>query len=1132
MPTGGCDDFPRRVSKELKDTFVKNVEPIELMDHLMCLEEIDEDVVKAQFKENGRTTAAEVLWDRLCGKPGWEKELINALRNPDIKLDFVAKKIEDVIATVPVSWDIGKFTDDSGTACFNGHCEETQLKVPQKEDTKMMKLKVPEGNEEMQISQTAAAREESLGEERERVRNKFFEKLISLIQTKDDVPVMLSHMKQFDLQFMGIKQGSILVNIYISSLEALDNLEHLWKYGGLKRMLDKEFLSKDMIRIFEETAMELNHPVRDIQSHVEVYDTDLLRCRTWLTRTHTDIRPGDFTFGAVQKKSKPDSREVMQAAKYVQDRLPEEIQDLLEDPFFTDRISSFYESKPLREKMKSSGDSSNKSVADLFIDWFDEEMCSYLKVIEKEGYYARDMFVVASFLVDKAKKGVHVEIPSKLPEDFLDVTLLKKGQSAKVRPKEEKSSPQKCFDLINILDNISFRTVCPKASQTLKEAAILIESKGSLVFNSNVLRDIFVTKIVMVDEEIDGQKFQDMSRHFDNLQTLVGIYGDYWKDRVAVKKWAEYEPWLFKTSLLRTVRASPVKLELKEGETQFVNEDLLLSKTVNIKFPENITGFLRHLDAVTVHDKRKMVTVDLTALTRSSGMSLWFVLSFINRNAFLLVKEHILSLSMKGILQPVHQEAVVFKCDTREGVASKPFSVETGEYTPGIKEAVKYTPVAGYALSLSADGLDLERINLEAIGLFLNVSPNVMSLSMKNCAITPDKFQSALLAGHFRNISHLQISNNPGLKKATQPLGLMYMSALESLEIKNCQLRDEGIMVLAKDLRHLKKLRELNVADNGMSSTGLLELSKGLSGRGLTNLRLQKNNLGRDESFVLASWLRELILLEVLNISECSIADKGAAVVARALVSTSLRKLSIRNNGFTTKGSQDFFHYFVRPASLEHIDFSENKMFTSLERSDVGPFLKFLQQKSSFSHLSFYKCGLGHRTLFQDTELYSVSFEQLTYLCLQENDLRDDFVRGLADCIRQHSQYLQHLNLRQNNIGNKGATALAYALGKQAFLKEVFLDRNVIGDEGAKELIRQCVSHEHFTLLDLSCNNISGVTLSQTTLDMEEKNKQLEAGHALSSTVLPKGLPDKTGHETDAFQVRRIDGKFVVVGGI
>jgi Ran GTPase-activating protein (RanGAP) involved in mRNA processing and transport len=381
------------------------------------------------------------------------------------------------------------------------------------------------------------------------------------------------------------------------------------------------------------------------------------------------------------------------------------------------------------------------------------------------------------------------------------------------------------------------------------------------------------------------------------------------------------------------------------------------------------------------------------------------------------------------------------------------------------------------------------------------------------------------------------MSDNHYLKDIKEPIGLLYMPQLESLEIQNCELGDNGIAILAKDLSHLVKIRELNVANNQMTSSGLLELSKGMARcKGLTSLRLQKNNLGKDGYFVLASWLRELILLEVLNISECCIADKGASIVAGSILSGSLKKLSMRSNGFTIKGSQEVFEHLQRPPALEHIDFSDNCIFLPTEKigrsmsmdimTDSEPFTRFLQYKAPLSHLSLWKCGIGEHRIFQDYSKYE-SFKELTYVCFQENKIHDEFAIDFAVCIKNHSRYLQHLNLRHNSIGTQGALELADALKMQDYLEEVLLDRNVIGDPGAIRIVEVCTSKSSVKSVDLSCNYISRETMSKIAGDIGREEKWVQVVPA-DKTFQRAGKMSE-GSDENKFVVQKLGDNFTVI---
>ncbi|XP_060598873.1 uncharacterized protein LOC132752552, partial [Ruditapes philippinarum] len=76
-------------------------------------------------------------------------------------------------------------------------------------------------------------KEKEIELKREELRLKMMEKIYSFIDIPADVPVALHYLKEVNIQIGGILQGSVIFSIYIGSLDALQQFEKLWRYGGL-----------------------------------------------------------------------------------------------------------------------------------------------------------------------------------------------------------------------------------------------------------------------------------------------------------------------------------------------------------------------------------------------------------------------------------------------------------------------------------------------------------------------------------------------------------------------------------------------------------------------------------------------------------------------------------------------------------------------------------------------------------------------------------------------------------------------------------------------------------------------------------------------------------------------------------
>lgn len=775
-------------------------------------------------------------------------------------------------------------------------------------------------------------------------------------------------------------------------------------------------------------------------------------------------------------------KETRETAMYVMELLPDELKSLFEDPFIFDRAASFFESEPLKERLRfvsrdDSGRSRLKSVSQIFTEWLNSELEKYLK--ELGDTTIQHLITLAAYLVQSFDSDGTVVIPGEVLNEHFTVK-----EATAVFPVD---TTRHCFwgDLIELPDEVAISNhVLQTACRHLMEKEVILTSRGSLNFYSDIVRDAFIAKVLL--RCCSTGSFTTTAVSFSYVQTLMGLFKMGIRYGVNEEVKTEVVLCSFKTDELREIGiSSEEKLTITSGST-FYSSDLIYCRNCENDMDKSITEAGNIVEQCQVRVNARNGIVDFSQpMTKGS-----FVL----------------------------EDGLHWLNATSNRFNEKKFS------------------------GISFSNRTVTEMQLGSIGKYLNVSPSMYGLSLRNCLQRGSLLRQPLELGQFRNIRHLNISDNPLFEKTPRQIGLMYATSLKNLEIQNCNLGDEGMKYLALDLCNMGQIRQLNVANNRLTARGLLTLTKALGENKLmTGLRIHKNYIGRDGSVILASWLGSLILLEVLNISECGIGDKGSPIIASALVSRSLRKLSIRKNELTDRGSREFFKNFQRPPYLEHLDFSENRVFAASARGSLSaaeglspaapeePFRQFLENTQTMSHLSLWNTCLGQKRVFSGLSNYKC-FKEMTYLCLQENSISDDFAVDVSECVKQSKcTYLQHFNLRQNHIGNKGAKCIAEVLDGQKYLKEILLDRNEIGDDGANRIVSSCVYLPSFERLDLSCNNISRKVVGAIVEDVEScVNNWKEAVYAATGSDGRKIVQKQSSFDENNFLISRDADRYLI----
>ena len=210
---------------------------------------------------------------------------------------------------VPMRWDINGFVDNYGRACFDGNCgtveqpmehdeggtlshsaysspgietpgEKQRVELLKKQavvgelteqDQRMEKLKeidetvpkvrtdtddtsianVPTEHEDNDNSIAAVSsahkdNTQSIEERRANLKLAMMEKVWSFVNKPGDVPIALGYIDRALLQITGIDKGSLLFKVNVSTLDELKRVQELVRYGGMKKILDKELVEKHM----------------------------------------------------------------------------------------------------------------------------------------------------------------------------------------------------------------------------------------------------------------------------------------------------------------------------------------------------------------------------------------------------------------------------------------------------------------------------------------------------------------------------------------------------------------------------------------------------------------------------------------------------------------------------------------------------------------------------------------------------------------------------------------------------------------------------------------------------------------------------------------------------------------------
>jgi hypothetical protein len=281
-------------------------------------------------------------------------------------------------------------------------------------------------------------------------------------------------------------------------------------------------------------------------------------------------------------------------------------------------------------------------------------------------------------------------------------------------------------------------------------------------------------------------------------------------------------------------------------------------------------------------------------------------------------------------------------------------------------------------------------------------------------------------------------------------------SRLEELSLaQNTKLGPRGIKAWSEFFPQGTQLRRLNCEACGMGHFGAQAVGQVLP-CSLQSLNLSDNKLGADGIWKLASRLRLLTDLRSLDLSRNLMGDDGCLELAANLSTTSLQTLHLAGNGIGDTGLAELARSLPALPHMRHLDLSNNQL-ANASAQDLGsmlrksPSLELLDL--SYNQIADQGCVALVEGLLppdeddeeeESDEDEEDDFEDADEFLVEEGGPasieNSEKGKGLTQsCLRE-------LRLDHNAIGDEGAGALVEHLDQMSALQTVTLEGNVISD--------------------------------------------------------------------------------------
>ncbi|KAL3915351.1 MAG: hypothetical protein SGILL_005696 [Bacillariaceae sp.] len=325
----------------------------------------------------------------------------------------------------------------------------------------------------------------------------------------------------------------------------------------------------------------------------------------------------------------------------------------------------------------------------------------------------------------------------------------------------------------------------------------------------------------------------------------------------------------------------------------------------------------------------------------------------------------------------------------------------------------------------------------------------------------------ALLQNANLTVLKLGYNNLGDAGVATLSKGIATHNALNLLDLGFNNVGDEGVKALAQGLRE--------AAASSKQRNGSTSKSGGVGGT-LQTLYLAGNSIGEEGAMAIADFIRHGGCMEKLYMTGNRIGGDGVKAITEAILEGELRRIRPCGAGDTSGDT------VMNGDTAQHRrSFQGNSTYEPMDKTTITPnslraSVAALSVENKFhgmQELFLGGTGMGRAGCHAVAKLLEQS-RSLRVLSLPNCEIGDEEVAALASSIKANKEVLpiESIQLSFNAISHKGMEALANALWGSTTLKQLEVDNNEIGDQGAHHIAAILPGMKAFVALDVGFNSI------------------------------------------------------------
>jgi serine/threonine protein kinase/Ran GTPase-activating protein (RanGAP) involved in mRNA processing and transport len=421
-------------------------------------------------------------------------------------------------------------------------------------------------------------------------------------------------------------------------------------------------------------------------------------------------------------------------------------------------------------------------------------------------------------------------------------------------------------------------------------------------------------------------------------------------------------------------------------------------------------------------------------------------------------------------------------------------------------------------VALELAGLSIRGENAKTLSAALETNTTWKSLTLAHCGyfFGEDAMALAAALGKNKSLTSINLSQTSWCEKSEEILA----AALEtSKSLLHIVLRGNGCHVkvpkaLARSLEINNWLASMNLSYNSLGDEGCKALADVLGkNTSLTSIDLCSSGIADDGARALACALEKNASLLTVNLADNEIGRDGSKALAVALeINNCLTSIDLSyNSRLGDEGVEAVADALEKNCKLTSVNFCK------VSARDMGAMAlaRALGKNSSLTSINWSGNTVGQEGAKKLAEVLKRN-TSLTYMNLSSNSLD---VVPLAHALQKNTG-LTTIDLSFNQIGGKGAKALAGALFKNESLLSIKLAGNRICGAGLKALARALKKNASLTSIDL-CSNHMGDKDGKSLADAFGTNKSLTSvdlhGNSIGDEgckALASGLGDNRSLKT------------------